>query len=234
LASDAAGNPDYQELAATLATGFGMGKAHAGDSGPGDALRLLRSALQRLSRPAEPSPESHYQSARVHAQLGLIGTRRAASLVAPALERPATEFAAAIASLRRAASSSAPGFRWTSRWDIIHVQTQEPTPMSNTPNLGERGRFSAPREAATVLRLLRGESLELLARELGVTAATLAGWRDDFLAGGQAALKSRPADYRDEEIARLRAKVGELTMDNELLLQRRRGDHPFVPRRRKK
>ena len=83
--------------------------------------------------------------------------------------------------------------------------------MSNTTNPGERGRFSAPRKAATVLRLLRGESLELLSRELGVTAATLAGWRDDFLAGGQAALKSRPADDRDEEIARLRAKVGELT-----------------------
>jgi transposase-like protein len=73
--------------------------------------------------------------------------------------------------------------------------------MSNTTNPGERGRFSAPRKAATVLRLLRGERLELLARELGVTAATLAGWRDDFLAGGQAALKSRPADDRDEEVA---------------------------------
>ena len=104
--------------------------------------------------------------------------------------------------------------------------------MSNTANPGERGRFSAPRKAATVL-LLRGESLELLARELGVTAATLAGWRDDFLAGRQAALKTRPADGRDDEIARLRAKVGELTMDNELLLQHCRADGPFVPRRRR-
>jgi transposase-like protein len=103
--------------------------------------------------------------------------------------------------------------------------------MSDTTNPGERGRFSAPSKAATVLRLLRGESLELLSRELGVTAATLAGWRDDFLAGGQAALKSRPADDRDEEIARLRAKVGELTRDNELLLQRCRADRPFLPRR---
>jgi hypothetical protein len=101
--------------------------------------------------------------------------------------------------------SSAPGLHWTSDWDIIHLQIQEPTPMSNTPNPGKRGRFSAPRKAATALRLLRGESLELLARELGATAATLAGWRDDFLADGQAALKSRPADDRDEEIARLRA-----------------------------
>ena len=103
--------------------------------------------------------------------------------------------------------------------------------MSNTPNSGERGRFSAPRKAATVRRLLRGESLEPLACELGITAAPLAGWRDDFLAVGQAALKSGPADDRDEEIARLRAKVGELTMDNELLLQRCQADRPFVPRR---
>src|SRR4029450_13892434 len=107
--------------------------------------------------------------------------------------------------------SSAPGFRWTSGCDIMGIQTQEHTPMSNSTNPGERGRFSAPRKTATVLRLLRGEDLELLSRELGITAATLSGWRDDFLAGGQAALKSRPTDERDDEIARLRAKVGELT-----------------------
>jgi hypothetical protein len=53
-----------------------------------------------------------------------------------------------------------------------------------------------------------------------VTAATLAQWREHFLAGGQAALKSRPADERDEEIQRLRAKVGEITMNNELLVDR--------------
>ena len=103
--------------------------------------------------------------------------------------------------------------------------------MSDTTNPGERDRFSSQRKTAAVLRLLRGEDLELVSRELGVTAATLAGWRDDFLAGGQAALKTRPADGRDDEIARLRAKVGELTMDNELLLQRCQADRPFVPRR---
>jgi transposase-like protein len=105
--------------------------------------------------------------------------------------------------------------------------------MSSAPNSGERGRFSSQRKTATVLRLLRGEDLELVSRELGVTAATLSGWRDDFLAGGQAALKSRPTDDRDDEIARLRAKVGELTMDNELLQQRCRPDRPFAPRRRR-
>jgi transposase-like protein len=40
-----------------------------------------------------------------------------------------------------------------------------------------------------VLRLLRGEPLELLSRELGVEAHRLAAWRDDFLEGGKDALK---------------------------------------------
>ena len=84
----------------------------------------------------------------------------------------------------------------------------------------EPGRFSARRKTETILRMLRGEALDSLARELGVTAATLAHWREEFLAGGQAALKSRPADERDDEIQRLRAKVGEITMNNELLLDR--------------
>jgi transposase-like protein len=84
----------------------------------------------------------------------------------------------------------------------------------------EPGRFSARRKTDAILRMLRGEPLDSLAREFGVTAATLAQWREQFLGGGQAALKSRPADERDDEIQRLRAKVGEITMNNELLLDR--------------
>ena len=84
----------------------------------------------------------------------------------------------------------------------------------------ERGRFSSRRKSEAVLRLLRGEELDALSRELGVTAATLSQWRERFLAAGWASLTSRPADERDEEIHRLQAKVGEITMANELLLQR--------------
>src|SRR4051812_5114504 len=77
--------------------------------------------------------------------------------------------------------------------------------------------MSAGRKREAVLRLLRGEDLELVSRELGVTAAELSGWRDQFLAAGEASLKGRPADARDAEIGRLQAKVGELTMTAELL-----------------
>lgn len=81
----------------------------------------------------------------------------------------------------------------------------------------ERGRWSSQRKAEIVLRILRGEGLDVLSRELKVTPSRLTQWRDDFLTAGQDALKSRQPDHRDEENTRLKAKVGELIMDNELL-----------------
>lgn len=89
-----------------------------------------------------------------------------------------------------------------------------------TPRGGYRrgpGRFSARRKHAAVERLIRGEDLELVSRDMGVTAATLSDWRDKFERAGEIALKSRESDERDEEILRLKAKIGELTMTNELL-----------------
>ncbi|WP_158620010.1 transposase [Corallococcus sicarius] len=53
----------------------------------------------------------------------------------------------------------------------------------------ERGRFSAKRKKEAVLRLLKGEELDALSRELGVTAAVLSEWREKFLAG---AVMGRP------------------------------------------
>jgi transposase-like protein len=85
------------------------------------------------------------------------------------------------------------------------------------PAPGRRRRMSAKRKQSAVLRLLRGEALELVSRELGVMAAELTAWRDAFLAAGEASLKTRPADGRDVESGRLTAKVGDLTMSNELL-----------------
>ena len=78
-------------------------------------------------------------------------------------------------------------------------------------------RFSVQRKMAVVARLLRGEPLELVARESNVNIQKLTEWRDRALAGAAAALKERERDDRDDEIARLKAKVGEITMDNELL-----------------
>ena len=48
-----------------------------------------------------------------------------------------------------------------------------------------RGRWSSKCKTAAILRLLRGEDLETLSRELGVTAATVSHWRDQFLDGAR-------------------------------------------------
>jgi len=99
-----------------------------------------------------------------------------------------------------------------------------------------RGRWSAKRKYAAVLRLLRGENLETLSRELSVTAATLSGWRDQFLDGGAANLKAREADVQNEETQRLKALVADLSMSNELLrekIHRMEAGRPLVWRRSK-
>ncbi len=49
--------------------------------------------------------------------------------------------------------------------------------------VGERGRWSSRRKTEVVLRVLRGEDLDALSRELGVTAGAIARWREEFLAG---------------------------------------------------
>ena len=85
-------------------------------------------------------------------------------------------------------------------------------------------RMTAGRKRDAVLRLLRGEPLEMVARELGVTAANLSGWRDAFLDAGAASLKARPRDDRDATIDRLRTKVGELTIARRSAAIHSRGD----------
>jgi hypothetical protein len=99
---------------------------------------------------------------------------------------------------------------------------------------GRERRMTAGRKRDAVLRLLRGESLEIVVRELAVTAADLSGWRDAFLVAGSASLKSRARDDQDETIDRLRTKVGALTMDTELLYAKierlEGGGAPFAAR----
>ena len=101
---------------------------------------------------------------------------------------------------------------------------------------GRGGRMSRQRKRDAVLRLLRGEDLETVSRSLGVTAATLSGWRDAFLAAGEANLASRPADGEALESERLKARLGEMLLERELLeakITALEGGRP-LPRRRQK
>ena len=95
-------------------------------------------------------------------------------------------------------------------------------------------RVSAQRKLAAVKRLFRGEPLELLSRELNVTAARLSDWRDGVESAAETVLKERTRDHRDDEVSRLKGKVGEMTMENELLyekIDRLEGGSPLARRR---
>ena len=80
----------------------------------------------------------------------------------------------------------------------------------------ERGRWSAKSKREAVLRLLRGEELDALSRELKVTAAKLSEWRDAFIESGMAGFKAREVVEQDEEVTRLKTVLGEMTMRCEL------------------
>ena len=77
----------------------------------------------------------------------------------------------------------------------------------------------------------------MIAREVNISVAKLTTWRDRALEGAASALKERERDDRDDEIARLKSKVGEITMDNELLYAKiaaLEGKRPLVRRRSKR
>ena len=105
------------------------------------------------------------------------------------------------------------------------------------PAAPRQRRLSAQMKRDAVLRVLRGEDLELVSRDIGATAAGLSRWRDSFLEAGAASLKTRPEDGRDRELKAMREKIGEMTMSNELLeakIERLEAGVPFRLRRSKR
>lgn len=93
--------------------------------------------------------------------------------------------------------------------------------------MGKRSELTAAERCQAVLSLLRREEpAAKLARRVGVSEQTLYRWRDDFLAGGQAALASGrgQGDGRDRRIEDLQGQlgqrdqvIGELTIANRIL-----------------
>ena len=95
-------------------------------------------------------------------------------------------------------------------------------------------RWTAKRRAALVLSVVRGEtSVAEAARQHGLTVAEIEEWRERFLTSAENGLRSKPLDdegLKDTEIKRLKKKVGEMVMDNDLLKEAAKGH----PRLRKK
>ena len=92
-------------------------------------------------------------------------------------------------------------------------------------------RWSAGRKREVVLRLMRGESAELLSRELGLPLFRLEQWRQRAEAALEGALKEREADPADGQLAAAMQRIGELTMEIELLRAKMERPGPLVRRR---
>ena len=96
---------------------------------------------------------------------------------------------------------------------------------------GGKGHWAVRRKVTVVLELLRGAELEATSRKYGVTPATLTSWREAFLEGGEAGLKSWTVDIVDQEKKTLKSAATGLVIDNELLRERIRHleeEEPFL------
>jgi hypothetical protein len=92
-------------------------------------------------------------------------------------------------------------------------------------------RWSVARKREVVMRLLRGESVELLSRELAVPIFKLEQWRQKADAALDGALKEREADAASIELDAAMKRIGELSMEVELLRARIEKPGPLVRRR---
>jgi len=92
-------------------------------------------------------------------------------------------------------------------------------------------RWSAGRKKQVVLRLLRGEPLDALSREVSVPIYRLEQWRERALDGIDAGLKERDNDPLAAKLDEATRRIGELVMENELLRREREVRRPLVGRR---
>ena len=102
--------------------------------------------------------------------------------------------------------------------------------MTDVPD--EVQRWTAKRKAAVVMSIVKGEtSAAEAARKHGLTIAEVERWKEQFFAAGENALRARLKDEqaaRDEQIERLKRKVGEVVLDIDILKEANKG-RPFDP-----
>ena len=92
-------------------------------------------------------------------------------------------------------------------------------------------RWSLSRKREVVLRLMQGEPAEGLSRRLGLPVWKLEEWRLRALAGIEAGLRERDDDPKERELTEAHRRIGELSMENELLRARLEKPGPLARRR---
>ena len=81
----------------------------------------------------------------------------------------------------------------------------------------KKKRKSVAVKEKAVLRLLKGEDMELVSRETGFAMHELHKWREKFLTGGRECLKSHPTNLRDAELEQRDKLISKLALENEIL-----------------
>lgn len=95
-------------------------------------------------------------------------------------------------------------------------------------------RWTVSRKKEVVLRLMRGEPIDALSRELGIEVYRLEKWHRKALQGIETALKARDGDPLAAELNAAMRRLGEITMENELLRYKVSKARPLAPERSKK
>jgi len=115
-------------------------------------------------------------------------------------------------------------------------RSRKPTQPSASKESKPVLRWSKERKLEVVLRLLRGESVDAISREVGIESYRLEQWKEEALVAMKGGLGTRrKQDPVQEKLDAALKRVGELTMDMELMQIRckRSGVSPFVRGRSK-
>ena len=93
-------------------------------------------------------------------------------------------------------------------------------------------RWTTKRKVALVLGIVKGEtSIQEAARQHGLTVAEIEEWKERFFLGAENALRARPkeeAALQEEQIRKLKQKIGDLVMDIDILREAAKR-HPPTP-----
>ena len=81
-------------------------------------------------------------------------------------------------------------------------------------------RWSASRKMEVALRHIRGESLDSLSREVGMSSFQIEQWHQKVLSGMESSLKDREKVPLQSELNLAKRQIGELSMENELLKEK--------------
>jgi len=95
-------------------------------------------------------------------------------------------------------------------------------------------RWSAQRKLEVALRLFAGESIDDVSRDIGVEIYRLEEWKQEAMAGIESRFKKRNTDPMAQELSRAKQKIGELSMEVELLREKADRNTPLAWRMSRK